>query len=86
MSRVLGLGRDMVQSYYFGVGPVTFGASIGTVNPMVGTERQTETQWMANMGLRLFGGGLAPGRARFHPRARAVRTDRRPEGIAPATA
>ena len=44
----------------FGVGPVTFGASIGTVNPMVGTERQSETQWMANMGLRLFGGGLAP--------------------------
>jgi hypothetical protein len=44
----------------FGVGPVTFGASIGTVNPVVGTERQTETQWMANMGLRLFGGGLAP--------------------------
>jgi hypothetical protein len=44
----------------FGVGPVTFGASVGTVNPEVGTERQSEVQWMANMGLRLFGGGLMP--------------------------
>ena len=45
----------------FGVGPVTFGASFGTVNPTDDAgERQSETQWMANMGLRLFGGGLAP--------------------------
>jgi hypothetical protein len=46
----------------FGVGPVTFGASIGTVNPLPegATERQNEVQWMANMGLRLFGGGLMP--------------------------
>jgi opacity protein-like surface antigen len=44
----------------FGIGPFSFGGSIGTVNPVIDVEPQSEIQYMGNMGLRLLGGGLLP--------------------------
>ncbi len=44
------------------VGPVTIGGGIGIVNPDKGglVGRETERQYMGNLALRLFGGGLLP--------------------------
>ena len=44
------------------VGPVTIGGGIGIVNPDKGglVGRETEKQYMGNLALRLFGGGLLP--------------------------
>jgi len=45
-----------------GIGPVTIGGGIGIVNPdqggMVG--RKSQTQYMGNFAMRVFGGGLLP--------------------------
>jgi hypothetical protein len=45
-----------------GVGPVTIGGSVGMVNPYVNTTlgREPEAQYMGNIALRIFGGGLLP--------------------------
>ncbi len=45
-----------------GIGPVTIGGGIGIVNPDQGgtVGRKSETQYMGNFALRLFGGGLLP--------------------------
>jgi len=43
-----------------GIGSFTIGGGIASANPLVGTERQTELQYMANAALRVFGGGLLP--------------------------
>ncbi len=45
-----------------GIGPVTIGGSIGIVNPDQGgaVGRKSETQYMGNFALRVFGGGLLP--------------------------
>lgn len=45
-----------------GFGPVTIGGSVGMVNPDQGgtVGRKTQTQYMGNFALRLFGGGLLP--------------------------
>ncbi len=45
-----------------GIGPVTLGGGIGIVNPDQGgtVRRKSETQYMGNFALRLFGGGLLP--------------------------
>ena len=40
-----------------GIGPVTIGGGVGIVNPKQG---DSETQYMGNFALRLFGGGLLP--------------------------
>ena len=44
------------------VGPVTIGGGIGIVNPDKGVPvgRETEKQYMGNLALRVFGGGLLP--------------------------
>ncbi len=44
------------------VGPVTIGGGIGIVNPDQGglVGRETQTQYMGNLALRVFGGGLLP--------------------------
>ncbi len=45
-----------------GIGPVTIGGSVGLVNPFEGVAvgRELETQYMGNIALRVFGGGLLP--------------------------
>ena len=45
-----------------GIGPVTIGGSVGLVNPDEGVlvGRELESQYMGNIALRLFGGGLLP--------------------------
>jgi hypothetical protein len=45
-----------------GIGPVTIGGSVGLVNPYEGVlvGRELETQYMGNIALRVFGGGLLP--------------------------
>ncbi len=45
-----------------GIGPLTIGGGIGIVNPDKGglVGRETETQYMGNFALRVFGGGLLP--------------------------
>ena len=46
-----------------GIGPVTIGGSVGRVNPDEGVlvvDRKWETQYMGNIALRVFGGGLLP--------------------------
>ena len=45
-----------------GIGPVTIGGSVGLVNPDEGglVGRELETQYMGNIALRVFGGGLLP--------------------------
>jgi hypothetical protein len=45
-----------------GVGPVTIGGSVGFVNPDEGglVGRELERQYMGNVALRVFGGGLLP--------------------------
>ena len=45
-----------------GIGPVTIGGSVGLVNPFEGVVvgRELETQYMGNIALRVFGGGLLP--------------------------
>ncbi len=45
-----------------GIGPVTIGGSVGLVNPEEGVPvgRELESQYMGNIALRLFGGGLLP--------------------------
>ncbi len=44
----------------FGGGPFSIGAGIGTVNPTVGAQRESEIQYMGNAALRLVGGPLIP--------------------------
>jgi hypothetical protein len=61
-----GVNDDSGQNTAFGaraalgIGSFTLGAGIASANPLVGTERQTELQYMANAALRVFGGGLVP--------------------------
>ena len=43
-----------------GIGPVTIGGSVGLVNPDGLVGRELESQYMGNIALRLFGGGLLP--------------------------
>jgi hypothetical protein len=45
-----------------GIGPVTIGGSVGLVNPYEGVlvGRELEKQYMGNIALRVFGGGLLP--------------------------
>lgn len=45
-----------------GVGPVTIGGAVGMVNPYINTTlgREPEAQYMGNIALRVFGGGLLP--------------------------
>ncbi len=45
-----------------GIGPVTIGGSVGLVNPDEGVPvgREPESQYMGNIALRVFGGGLLP--------------------------
>jgi hypothetical protein len=43
-----------------GIQAVTIGAGIATVNPEIGTSREQEFQWMANLSLRVLGGPLVP--------------------------
>lgn len=45
-----------------GIGPVTIGGSVGLVNPDEGVPvgRELESQYMGNIALRVFGGGLLP--------------------------
>ncbi len=45
-----------------GIGPVTIGGGIGIVNPDQGgtVGRKSQTQYMGNFALRVFGGGLLP--------------------------
>jgi hypothetical protein len=45
-----------------GIGPVTIGGSVGLVNPDEGVVvgRELESQYMGNIALRVFGGGLLP--------------------------
>lgn len=43
-----------------GVGPVSVGAGVGTVNPQLGALRETELQYMGTAALRVFGSGLVP--------------------------
>lgn len=45
-----------------GIGPVTIGGSVGLVNPDEGglVGREPETQYMGNIAMRVFGGGLLP--------------------------
>ena len=44
----------------FGGGPFSIGAGLGTVNPVVGAQRESEIQYMGNAALRLVGGPLIP--------------------------
>ncbi len=45
-----------------GIGPVTIGGGIGIVNPDQGgaVGRKSQTQYMGNFAMRVFGGGLLP--------------------------
>lgn len=43
-----------------GIGPVTIGGGVGIVNPVTPTGRKSQTQYMGNFALRVFGGGLLP--------------------------
>ena len=43
-----------------GIGPVTIGGGVGIVRPRGLAGRKTETQYMGNLALRVFGGGLLP--------------------------
>jgi hypothetical protein len=43
-----------------GIGPVSAGGAVGTVNPEVDGQRQNAFQWMAMAAFRLLGGGPLP--------------------------
>ena len=43
-----------------GIGPVTIGGGVGIVDPVTPTGRKSQTQYMGNFALRVFGGGLLP--------------------------
>ena len=57
-------GKNTARAFRsaLGIGPVTIGGGIGIVNPDQGgtVGRQSETQYMGNFALRVFGGGLLP--------------------------
>lgn len=43
-----------------GIGPVSVGGAVGTVNPEIAGQRQSTFQWMAMAAFRLLGGGPLP--------------------------